>query len=62
VVLFIAPFRERRTYRRFVIGGLMMVVLLAFRLLSTTVLAKPAVAQIEEVCGLVHNLPVSFVL
>jgi len=62
MVLFIAPLRERQTYRCFVIGGLMMVVLLTFRLFSTTVLAEPAVAQIEEVCGLVHNLPASFVL
>ena len=45
------------------IGGLMMVVLLTFRLLSTTVLAEPAIAQIEEMCGLMHKPPdVSFVL
>jgi len=44
MVLFIAPLRERQAYLCFVIGGLMMVVLLAFRLLSTTVFAEPAVA------------------
>ena len=63
MVLFIAPLRERRAWRSFVIGGLMMVVLLTFRLLSTTVLAEPAIAQIEEMCGLMHKPPdVSFVL
>jgi|GEM_PF-2974765 len=62
MMLFIAPLRERQACLCFVIGGLMMVVLLTFCLLSTTVLAEPAVAQIEEVCGLVHNLKVSFVL
>ena len=55
MVLFIAPLRERQTYRCFVVGGLMMVVLLAFRLLSTTVLAEPTVTQIEEMGRLVHR-------
>jgi hypothetical protein len=55
VVLFIAPLRQRQTCLGFVIGGLMMV-LLTFSLFSATVLAEPAVAQVEEVCGLMHNL------
>jgi hypothetical protein len=36
----------------------MMVVLLTFCLLSTTVLTQPTVAQVKEVCGLMHNLAV----
>jgi len=55
-MLFVAPFRECRAGRCFVIGGLMMVVLLTFSVFSTTVLAEPSVAQIEEVCSLMHNL------
>jgi hypothetical protein len=55
VVLFIAPLRQRQTCLGFVIDGLMMV-LLTFSLFSATVLAEPAVAQVEEVCGLMHNL------
>ena len=56
MVLFVTPFRERQAGRSFVVGGLVMVVLLTFSLFSTTVLAEPAVAQVEEVCGLMHNL------
>ena len=55
MVLFIAPLRQRETCRGFVIGGLMIVVLLTFSLFSTTVLAEPSVAQVEEVCGLMHK-------
>ena len=55
MVLFIAPLRQRQTCLGFGIGGLMMV-LLTFSLFSATVLAEPAVAQVEEVCGLMHNL------
>jgi hypothetical protein len=62
VVLFIAPLRQRQTCWSFAIVRLMMVVLLTFSLFSTTVLAEPTVAQVEEVCGLMHNLAVSFVL
>ncbi|HEV8134877.1 MAG TPA: hypothetical protein VGP85_09385 [Pyrinomonadaceae bacterium] len=54
-MLFIAPLRQRQTCLGFVIDGLMMV-LLTFSLFSATVLAEPAVAQVEEVCGLMHNL------
>jgi hypothetical protein len=63
VVLFVAPFRERQAGRCFLVGGLMMVVLLTFSLFSTTVLAEPPVAQVEEVCSLVHKPhEVNFVL
>ena len=55
MVLFVAPFRERQAGRSFVVGGLMMVVLLTLSLFSTTVLAEPPVAQVEEVCGLMHS-------
>jgi hypothetical protein len=55
VVLFVAPFRERQAGRSFVVGGLMMVMLLTLSLFSTTVLAEPPVAQVEEVCGLMHK-------
>jgi hypothetical protein len=55
VVFFIAPLRQRQTCRVFLVGRLMMVVLLTFSLFSTTVLAEPTVAQVEEVCGLVHK-------
>jgi len=40
----------------------MVMVMLPLRILSTAVFAEPAVAQVEEVSGLVHNLTVSFVL
>ena len=56
MVLFVAPLRERQACWRFAIGGLMMVVLLSFCLFSTTVLAEPAIAQVEKVCGLMHIL------
>ena len=56
MVLFVTPFRERQAGRSFVVGGLVMVVLLTFSLFSTTVLAEPTVAQVEEVRSLVHNL------
>jgi len=56
VVLFVAPFRECQAGRCFVIVRLMMVVLPTFSLFSTTVLAEPTVAQVEEVRSLVHNL------
>jgi hypothetical protein len=63
VVLFIAPLRQRQAGRCFVIVRLMMVVLLTFSLFSATVLAEPAVAQVEEVCGLMHKPhEVNFVL
>jgi hypothetical protein len=55
VVFLVAPFRERQAGRIFVVGGLMMMVLLTFSLFGTTVLAEPSVAQVEEVCGLMHK-------
>jgi hypothetical protein len=55
VVLFIAPLRERQTGGCFVIGRMVMVVVSTFSLLSTTVLAEPTVAEVEEMCGLVHS-------
>jgi len=61
-VVFIAPPRKRLTYRSFNIRRLIVMVMLPLRILSTAVFAEPAVAQVEEVSGLVHNLTVSFVL
>jgi len=58
VVLFIAPLRQRQTCWGFAIVRVMMVVLLTFSLFSTAVLAEPPVTQVEEVCGLMHNLAV----
>jgi hypothetical protein len=55
VVVFIDPLRERQACWCFVIGWLMMVVLFPLGFLSTTVLTKPAIAEVKEVSGLMHN-------
>jgi hypothetical protein len=55
VVLFIAPFSKSRCLRRTFTRVVMMVsVLSAFGVLGATVLTEPAVAEVEEMGGLMH--------
>ena len=55
VVLFIAPFCKSGCLRWTFTGVVMMVsVLSAFSVLGATVLAQPAVAEVEEMGGLMH--------
>ena len=56
MVLFVAPFSESRCLSRTFTGVVMMVsVLSAFGVLGATVLTEPAVAEVEEMCGLMHS-------
>ena len=56
VVLFIAPSGKSRCWRFTFTWMVMMVsVLSAFGILGATVLAKPAVAEVEEMSGLMHS-------
>lgn len=56
MVLFIAPFSKSRCLRCTVTGVVMMVsVLSAFGILGATVLTEPAVAEVEEMSGLMHS-------
>jgi len=55
LVLFIAPFSKSGGLRWTFTGVVMMVsVLSAFSVLGATVLAQPAVAEVEEMGGLMH--------
>jgi hypothetical protein len=52
-MVFVDPLRERQTLY-FLCAVVMMVALFSFRIFGAAVFAEPTIAQIEEVCGLMH--------